>query len=170
MKTKAQDISILNRNGAKIQVFFKIGRNASVKNYTQSYGSKSGRRATLTRFCDKMTARSFFIMGQVVIEVPQNINLKVSVKSAEIVDEILRLVKSPKKKLETIALDLPDEEYDSKQIWADYEDSDEMPVVIPPRRNNLKEDGEAVLGIWADRKESAEEIARKIRDRNNGKI
>jgi hypothetical protein len=46
-------------------------------------------------------------MGQVTIEVPQNINIKVSVKSAEIVDEILRLVKNPKKKLETITLDLP---------------------------------------------------------------
>jgi hypothetical protein len=42
--------------------------------------------------------------------------------------------------------------------------------IIPPRRNNLKEDGDAVLGIWADRDEDAMEIARKIRDKNNGKI
>ena len=52
-------------------------------------------------------------MGQLVIEVPQNINLKVSAKSAEIVDEILRLVKSPKKKLATITSDLP---YDLEDI------------------------------------------------------
>lgn len=87
-----------------------------------------------------MTARNFFIMGQLVIEVPQDINLKVSVKSAEIVDEILRLVKSPKKKLETITLDLP----------YDLEDVDENKAI----------------GIWADREESAEEIARKIREAN----
>ena len=82
-------------------------------------------------------------MGQLVIEVPQNINLKVSVKSAEIVDEILELVRKPKKK-------------EFSKILA----------IIPPRRNNLKEDGDAVLGIWADREESAEEIARKIREAN----
>ncbi|MCY7348256.1 MAG: hypothetical protein LH614_18845 [Pyrinomonadaceae bacterium] len=79
-------------------------------------------------------------MGQLVIEVPQNINLKVSVKSAEIVDEILRLVKNPKKKLETTTLDLP---YDLDEI-----------------------DENEVLGIWADREDSAEEIARKIREQN----
>lgn len=39
-------------------------------------------------------------MGQLVIEVPQNINLKFSVKSAEIADEILRLVKKPNEKLD----------------------------------------------------------------------
>ena len=111
-------------------------------------------------------------MGQLVIEVPQNINLKVCVKSAEIVDEILRLVKSLKRKLETIALDLADnaDENEASVIWADLEDSDEMPVVIPPRRNNLKEDLAAVVGIWADREESAEEIAHRIRDKNNGKV
>ena len=76
-------------------------------------------------------------MGQLLIEVPQDINLKFTVKSAEIADEILRLVKNPKKKLETITLDLP---YDLDDINAN----------------------EAV-GIWADREESAEEIARKIR-------
>lgn len=79
-------------------------------------------------------------MGQLVIEVPQNINLKVTVKSAEIADEILRLVKSPKKKLETITLDLP---YDLDKI-------------------NENE----VLGIWSDREEEADEIARRVREQN----
>lgn len=79
-------------------------------------------------------------MGQLVIEVPQNINIKVSVKSAEVVDEILRLVKKPKKKLKTINLDLP----------YDLEDIDENEAV----------------GIWADREESAEEIAHQIRESN----
>jgi len=73
--------------------------------------------------------------------------LKLSVKSAEIADEILRLVKSPtaKKKLETITLDLP------------YDDLDEI-------------DENEAFGIWADREETADEIARAIRDKNNGKI
>ena len=34
-------------------------------------------------------------MGQLVIEVPQNINLTFSVESVEVADEILRLVKKP---------------------------------------------------------------------------
>ena len=83
-------------------------------------------------------------MGQLVIEVPQNINLKFSVKSVEVADEILRLVKSPKKKLETIQLEYP----------YDLNDVDEREAV----------------GIWADRKETADEIARAIRGKNNGKI
>jgi hypothetical protein len=84
-------------------------------------------------------------MGQLVIEVPQNINLKVSVTSVKVADEILRLVKSPKKTLETITLDLP------------YDDLDEI-------------DENEAIGIWADREETADEIARAIRDKNNGKI
>jgi len=82
-------------------------------------------------------------MGQLVIEVPQNINLKFSVKSAEIADEILRLVKKPKE-LKTIQLNYP---YDMDDV-----------------------DANEALGIWADRKETADEIARTIRDKNNGKI
>ena len=110
-------------------------------------------------------------MGQLVIEVPQNINLKVSVKSAEIVDEILRLVKSPKKKMNTLTLDLPYDlddidENEAVGIWAGREESGEIPAIILPRRNSLKEDGDKVLGIWADREDSAEEIARKIREQN----
>ncbi len=83
-------------------------------------------------------------MGQVVIEVPQNINLKFSVKSEETANEILRLVRSPKKKLETIQLNYP---FDMDDV-----------------------DASEAVGIWADRKETGEEIARAIRDKNNGKI
>lgn len=79
-------------------------------------------------------------MGQLVIEVPQNINLRINVKSAEIVDEILELVKEPKKKTEIMTLNLP----------YDLDDVDEN----------------AAIGIWAEREESAEEIARKIREAN----
>lgn len=82
-------------------------------------------------------------MGQLVIEVPQNINLKFSVQSVEVADEILRLVKKPKK-LETIRLEYP---YDLDDV-----------------------DGGEAVGIWADREETADEIARAIRDKNNGKI
>ncbi len=114
-------------------------------------------------------------MGQLIIEVPQNINLKVSVKSVEIVDEILRLVKIPKKKLETTILDLPDDlkeidESEAVGIWADREGYGEIPAFIPPRRNSLKRDLAKAVGIWADREESADAIARTIRDKNNGKI
>lgn len=79
-------------------------------------------------------------MGQLVIEVPQNVNLKFSVESAEVADEILRLVKNPKKKLQTIQLDYP----------YDLDDVDENEV----------------LGIWSDSEETADEIARRVREQN----
>ncbi|MBA3600746.1 MAG: hypothetical protein H0W45_05805 [Acidobacteria bacterium] len=82
-------------------------------------------------------------MGQLVIEVPQNINLTFSVESVEVADEILRLVKKPKE-LKTFQLNYP---YDMDDV-----------------------DASEALGIWADRKETADEIARAIRDKNNGKI
>ncbi|MBA2607107.1 MAG: hypothetical protein M3521_03370 [Acidobacteriota bacterium] len=82
-------------------------------------------------------------MGELIIEVPQNINLKFSVKSAEVVDEILRLVKKPRE-LKTIQVNYP---YDMDEV-----------------------DASEALGIWADRRETADEIARTIRDKNNGKI
>ena len=77
-------------------------------------------------------------MGQLIIEVPQDINLRLSIKSVEIANEILRLARKPKR-LETLKLDVPD-----------LEDVDASEAV----------------GIWADREESGEEIARKIRENN----
>ncbi len=87
-------------------------------------------------------------MGQLVIEVPQNINRSYQIKDADFGERLLQ--------------DLEEMEIEVKP--------DKTPAIIPPSRNSLKEDGDAVLGIWADREESAEEIARRIRDRNNGKI
>lgn len=87
-------------------------------------------------------------MGQVTIEIPQNVNRTYRVDDSKFSRQLLQ--------------ELEDFEIKSKP--------QKTPHVVPPRRNSLKEDGEAVLGIWADREESAEEIARKIRDRNNGKI
>jgi hypothetical protein len=78
-------------------------------------------------------------MGQVLIKVPQNVNLEFTVKSIEIADEILRIVQKPKK-LETITLNLP---FDVDEV-----------------------DGNKALGIWSDREETADEIARKIREQN----
>jgi hypothetical protein len=82
-------------------------------------------------------------MGQLVIEIPQNIVRSFRIKDNEFSEKLL--------------LDLENKSVKKSNI-------------IPPRRNSLKEDGDAVLGIWADRKESGEEIARAIRDKNNGKI
>lgn len=88
-------------------------------------------------------------MGQVVIELPQNVNRFYRIESVELGEEILQ-------------------ELDDKQIK--MKTPEKVPAIIPPRRNSLKEDGDAVLGIWSDREESADEITRRIRDRNNGKI
>lgn len=82
-------------------------------------------------------------MGQLVIEIPENIN---------------RLFRIKDKKF-------------TKKLLAELEQNEvKKSKIIPPRRNNLKEDLDNAFGIWADREESADEIARKIRDKNNGKI
>lgn len=82
-------------------------------------------------------------MGQLVIEIPENIN---------------RLFRIKDKKF-------------TKKLLAELEENEvKKSNFIPPRRNSLKEDLENAFGIWADREESAEEIAQKIRDKNNGKI
>ncbi len=83
-------------------------------------------------------------MGQVVIEVPQDINRFYQVENVELGAEILQ-------DLEAMKLEAK---------------SPRIPAIIPPRRNSLKEDGDAVLGIWADREEEAGEIARRVREQN----
>lgn len=87
-------------------------------------------------------------MGQVTIEIPQNVNRTFRVNDSKFGEQLLQNLEDFEKKTK----------------------SERLSSMIPPRRNNLKEDSEAVLGIWADREESAAEIARKIRDKNNGKI
>ncbi len=84
-------------------------------------------------------------MGQVVIEIPQNVNRSFRVKDSEFGEKLLR-----------------DLEQNSNSV--------ETPAIVPPRRNSLNEDLAEAFGIWADREESAKEISRQIRDRNNGKI
>jgi chlorite dismutase len=83
-------------------------------------------------------------MGQVIIEVPQDVNRSYRVDDSEFSERLLQ--------------NLEDFEQKAK--------SKNSASIVAPRRNNLKEDGDKVLGIWADREESAEEIARKIREQN----
>lgn len=83
-------------------------------------------------------------MGQVTIEIPQNVHRSYQINDSEFGEKLLS--------------DL--EDFEKKAT------AEKTPAIIPPRRNSLKEDGEKVLGIWADREESAEEIARKIREAN----
>ena len=85
-------------------------------------------------------------MGQVVIEIPQNVNRSYQINDAEFGEQLLN--------------DLKNFEVETK--------SEKIPAVIPPRRENLKEDLAAAVGIWADREESADEIAQRLRVKNNG--
>ncbi len=87
-------------------------------------------------------------MGQITIEIPQNVNCAYRVDDSEFGEQLLQNLEDFEKKTK----------------------AEKVPVIIPPRRNSLKKDGDAVMGIWADREESADEIARAIRDKNNGKI
>lgn len=81
-------------------------------------------------------------MGQLVIEIPQNVKRFYEVKDVGFGERLLQ--------------DLNEMEAKPTKI----------PAVIPPRRNSLKEDGDAVLGIWSDNEEEAFEIARRIREQN----
>ena len=85
-------------------------------------------------------------MGQVVVDLPQNVFRSYHVEDSEFGEQLLR--------------DL-DENSNSEK---------ESPTIIPPRRSSLKRDIDAAFGIWKDRSESAQEIAQKIRKRNNEMI
>jgi hypothetical protein len=85
-------------------------------------------------------------MGQVTIEIPQNVNRTYQVNDSEFGEQLLQNL----------------EEFEKKPK------NKKSKAIIPPRRNSLKEDLANVVGIWADREESAEEIAREIRRKNNG--
>ena len=83
-------------------------------------------------------------MGQVTIKIPQNINRTYQVNDSEFGEQLLQNLEDFEKKTK----------------------SEKFANIIPPRRNSLKEDGDAVLGIWADNEDEADEIARKIREAN----
>ncbi len=83
-------------------------------------------------------------MGQVIIELPQNVNRSYHIKDADFGERLLQ--------------DLEEMEREMKPL--------KIPAIIPPRRHSLKEDGDAVLGIWSDREEVADEIARRVREQN----
>ena len=83
-------------------------------------------------------------MGQVFIEIPQKVNRSYHVDDSAFGKRLLD---------------------DLEQ----YYKSDETLDIIPPRRSSMKEDGDAVLGIWSGREETADEIALRIRE-NNRKV
>ena len=126
-------------------------------------------------------------MGQVILEVPQNVNLVFRIESEKQATDILEQLKRSKFELAVARgeIELPKRRRSKKDsqdvlgIWAnrpkvseertvsaDDSANEKISGIIPPRRNSLHEDGEKVLGIWADRPESAQEIARQIRERN----
>ncbi len=83
-------------------------------------------------------------MGQVIIELPQNVNRFYQVESVELGEELLQDLDRMERKMK----------------------SSKVPPLVPPRRDNLQEDGDAVLGIWSDREEEADEIAHRVREQN----
>jgi hypothetical protein len=86
-------------------------------------------------------------MGQVTIEIPQNVNRLYRIDDSEFGERLLN--------------DLEDFEEKTK--------AEKTQAIIPPRRHSLKEDLAQAVGVWANREESADETARRIRDKNNGK-
>ena len=87
-------------------------------------------------------------MGQVILEIPQNVNRTFRIDSEERAAAILEQLE------------------DSNERLSKLEEAIASGAIELPRRNSLSEDGDAVLGIWADRLESGQEIARKIREGN----
>ncbi len=86
-------------------------------------------------------------MGQVTIEIPQNVNRTYQINDSEFGEQLLNDLEEFEKKMK----------------------SEKSGAIIPPRRNNLKEDGDAVLGIWSKDEKTADEIARKVREANRKK-
>ena len=80
-------------------------------------------------------------MGQLVIEIPQRINRTYKIDDSDYGEELM-------------------EELDRRT------DAAKMPGVVPPRRNDREKTLKEVFGIWSNRAESAQEIARQIREKN----
>lgn len=85
-------------------------------------------------------------MGQLILEIPQDVNLTFHIESEKEATEILEKLKRSK-----------------------FEQAVARGEIELPKRQRTKKDSDDVLGIWANRPESGQEIARRIRDRNNGK-
>ncbi len=84
-------------------------------------------------------------MGQVVLEIPQNVNRTFRIESEERAAAIL------------------------EQLENDREDKIKRGIAsgaIQLPTSKFSDNDDEVLGIWADRPESGEEIARKIREAN----
>lgn len=80
-------------------------------------------------------------MGQVVVEIPQAVYANYVVDDSDVGERLLD--------------DL--EPYSKPPVRSD---------VIAPRNSDRRKALDDVLGIWADREESAQEIARQIREKN----
>lgn len=91
-------------------------------------------------------------MGKVVLEIPQDIEVVFHFQNAKLAQEVVAYIK------ERVAAERVHQEIGLV--------NEKTPGIVPPRRNSLREDGDKVLGIWADRPESGQEIARQIRERN----
>ncbi len=87
-------------------------------------------------------------MGQVILEIPQNINRTFHIKSEERAADIIEKLEGSDERL------------------SKFEKGVASGAIELPKHHNRREAGDAVLGIWADREESAQEIARKIREGN----
>jgi hypothetical protein len=90
-------------------------------------------------------------MGQLVLEIPQNINRTFRIESEERAAAIIEQLEEPNEKL------------------SKFEKAVASGAIKLPTQKRTKKISDDVLGIWADREESGQEIARRIRDRNNGK-
>jgi cobalamin biosynthesis protein CbiG len=80
-------------------------------------------------------------MGQITINVPTNINLNFEATKIQ--------AKRISNDIQNLGL-------------IEIEDS----AIEPPRRNSLRKDLQAACGIWANRKETGEEISMAIRKAN----
>ena len=80
-------------------------------------------------------------MGQITIDVPTDINQNFAASSIQ--------AKTLSKNIQNLGL---------TEI--------KNPAIEPPRRNSFAQDLKVVSGIWADREETGEEIAKRIREAN----
>ena len=89
-------------------------------------------------------------MGQIIVEIPFEVNRTYRITETQAAVELLN-------ELNALA-DTSLREVNPKQS--------KTPAIILPTESHNTKDSAAVLGIWADRPETGEEIARKIRQAN----
>ena len=97
-------------------------------------------------------------MGQVTIEIPQNVNRTYQVDDSEFGEQLLQNLEDFKKKTKTVNGNNGESRKSENKL-------ETITLVLPYDDLNEIDENE-VLGIWSDNVEEADERARRVREQN----